>query len=54
MEHFVKVVFRKPFEALHYVPEIKAKYRALKKEGFVDRIELAMGVDDSEVRKSSF
>lgn len=49
LDHFARVVFRKPFETLHYVPQVKAKYRALKDAGFVDEIEVAMGIERGSV-----
>lgn len=42
MQDFVKVIFRKPLEAIRYTPELKAKYKAMKDRGFTERIELAM------------
>ena len=37
-----KTLLRKPFEAIRYTPEVKAKYQALKEKGYIHQIELAM------------
>ncbi len=39
MNKAAKILFRKPFETLNYVPEIKAKYKAIKDLGFINSIE---------------
>ncbi len=38
MENASKILFRKPFEALNYVPEIKAKYKAIRDLGLLRKI----------------
>lgn len=42
MHHAAKVVFRKPFEALRYAPQLKAKYQALKDSGLLATLEKKM------------
>ncbi len=39
MNKAAKVLFRKPFEALNYAPELKAKYKALKDLGLLKRLQ---------------
>jgi len=49
MEQAVKIVFRKPMQALQYAPGLKAKYKALKDTGFLSKIEKGSGATKSTI-----